>query len=182
MRLFLHEGIEVRVADTGPERFAVQRFMREHALRIFGCEPPLSTGLLIAAWSEGNVIGSVALDFREKDQPFPLEELYDARAFEELFPEGFDRARTVQAGRWFSVHKGSVVSKLLLQSLRQCARSKKRRFAIGEAKPYALKRFAELGFRFDTVDTYHPNMGVVPQAGRRYYELNPPPQLFRLHL
>ena len=182
MHLFLHEGVEVRVAVTEPERFAVQRFMREHALRAFGCEPPLSTGVLLAAWSEGRVGGSLVLDFHEKDKTFPLENLYEPQAFQELFPEGFARRHIVQAGRWFSAHKGSVVSRLLLESMRQHARAKQKRFAIGEAKPYALKRFSELGFRCDTVDKYKPDLTRIPQAGRRYYELEPPPRLFRLHL
>lgn len=181
-QLLSSDGFEIRVASTASENADVQEFMRLHASRTYRCAPPPSTGMVIGAWQGDNVVGSVALDFRGEDEPFPLEKLYPPEAFEQLFPEGFRRTRVAQVGRWFSALGGSPVSRLLICALALCARAQSRSLAIGEGKPYTLKRFAELGYTCTCAPNHKPILEAVPPEGRRYYELDPPPCLFSFNL
>lgn len=181
-RLFLHEGFDLRVATTEDEKTAVQAFLQVHAQRSFQCEPPPSEGILIGAWENGEVVGSVVLDFRTKDEPFPLEELYASAAFLELFPEGFDRTLIAQAGRWFSARSGSSLSRSLLRAMSEYSTSHGKKYILGEGKSYTLELFSRFGYERGYLTNYKPDLEKIPVLGRRYYEMDPPPHLFRIIL
>lgn len=180
--LFSHEGFDLKVATTEPEKAEVQAFLQVHAQRSFQCEPPPSEGILIGAWENAEVVGSVVLDFRTKDEPFPLEGIYAAAAFLKLFPEGFDRTIIAQAGRWFSARSGSSLSRSLLRAMSEYSIAHGKKYILGEGKLYTLELFSKFGYRRDYLTDYKPDLEKIPELGRRYYQIDPPPHLFRIIL
>ena len=176
------EDISVRIAESQTQKAAVQEFMREHALRTHGCEPPPSLGIILGAWFEGKVVGSVVLDLRQGGEFFPLEELYGTAAVACLFPEGFERSRIVQGGRWFSALPRSPVSRLMARAFAEVALEHDTYAMFSEAKEYAFRRMREWGFCITCNLDARADISRVQLAGREYYETQPFPCLFRMEL
>jgi len=75
--------------------------MDDWAQRWHHCKPPQTDGDIIAAWRDGEVVGTLVIDFADADTPFPLEELYDFDIARQYLPF-FSRSTTIQGGRWFA--------------------------------------------------------------------------------
>ena len=157
------------------------RFMQEeereevtslvHAImrRQYHCDAyPLPETVLIGR-ENGILVGAMAMSFPGKGR-FPLEETYALDY--DTFPDKFDRAVTIQLGRWVATIPG--IAEPLLHAAVGRALARGCTVAIGEVKPKIARRYAMLGLKL------FPLSGEIlfdriPRAVLPYYLLPPPP-------
>ncbi len=177
------ERIETRLARTPGQWDAIDAFIRTHAYNTHGCEaPPCSPrGFLFGAWQDEVVVGSMYIEFRDDHTPHPLEEVYGYDAVSALFCDiTYRRSIHPQAGRWFSSKQKSSVSLRVLHEACRFAAAQGIEWLISEGRPYTFKRLRELGIILEENAASLPDLSKVPLAGRRYYQSDPPPCLFRM--
>lgn len=174
-----HTTFRVLERDSEERRQALA-FMHDWAHRWHRCAPPATRGTIIAAFAEGTVVGTVALDFRDAE-PFPIEAIYDLTQIAQYIPD-FARAVTVQGGRWFSTQKGTALSRLLLHAIAEHALPLGKRYLLAEVKPHSFERMAELGIRFPVFYGLPMDTTLIEPSGLRYYTEGQPPRILIVRL
>lgn len=174
--------LTIRTAIDAREREAgiayVEAFMRGR----FGCEPPPTRGVLVLAYQDEEIVGSLALESVLPDHAFTLESCYAFNPARTPFP--FDRALIVQGTRWTATKRG--VAYPLFRAGLVLAHGFGKRSLLFEAKPYVFERFDAHGIGWHPVpDARLNHAGVrahVGEAGMKYYLEPPVPVLGMLAL
>lgn len=178
-------GIAYRVIrQDHPKRKEVEDFIEAWGQKWHGCSPPPTTGDVIAAWKEEEIVGTVGLDFSEHDKPFHLESIYDfSLVRNQLLPGGeHPRSLFVAGGRWFA--RRPNVSRMLLHTIAEycsnCTGSAT--YLLAEAKTHSLERIEQFGIPFLVIYGLPPSLDTIPAEGLKYYAELPIPRLMIIRL
>jgi hypothetical protein len=175
-------ALAFRPACTREEREEALAYIESFMRARFGCMPPPTVGLIMTARADGAIVGTMAVAGTAWLVPFPIEHQYEFDPAR--MPVPFDRSLFVQGSRWTASRPG--VSHGVFRAAAFAAREFGKQSMLIEAKPYAVKRFAELGIACEPV----PNAQLILEAAERHvgkdgmaFYLEPPtPTLFVLDL
>lgn len=172
--------ITYKVTDIDDsKRDEVLSFMECIAQKWYGCSPPPTDSPIITAWQDGDVVGTLSMDFRDEDTPFALESIYDFDSIKRLITP-FNRKEVVQSGRWFATVKG--ISHKLALGVAEYSCPRGIQYLLGEGKNRTILRMEELGFRYVVPFGILPIMENIPRDGRDYYTEGDPPKLLLMDL
>lgn len=148
---------------------------------VFKCEPPPTKGLILAAYQDRNIVGSIVLRNSDSDQNFSLEARYELN---DDNPLAQNRQCTIEGSRWIATVPS--VSGLLLKAAAQVSLEFGREYMLIEAKPYSVMRLQELGWNVSKVEgatiSLSRTLEMVGAEGMKYFEEPPEPTLYLIHL
>lgn len=153
-------------------------FIDKIALERHGCLPPPPPQVLFVAKDGDEVVGTIALDFREEERFFPLEEIYSFAT--PLFPRRFRRREVAQFGRWMSSRPGVSAALGHIAALYAVGRGKI--YGWFEAKEPVAARIANLGVVLGKISGACLILQNIPEGGRNYYIAAPVPELYTIEL
>lgn len=142
------------------------------------CVPPPTTGDIMVAWRGTEILGTVALDFGDALNPFPIEKVHDFEGIWKFFPgtqRAFDRSLFVQTGRWSATERG--VSEGIIHAIAEDLYPKGVRYLIFEGKDHAFQALERYGLRFLVLYGLTMRMDGIPEEGMKYYTTPPRPKI-----
>lgn len=167
--------IKVRLAETESDRqkifqlrydIYVQEMNRKQSyadhslLRIE--EPYDATGhLFLAETEEGEVIGTVRINFR-KDGPLECEELYDMEEFRPFYPDKVSMSTKLMVKREY---RSSAAASMLCMKIYEHARQNGVLLDFIDTNPHLVRLYNQVGYRLYKKNIDHPDYGnVIPMV------------------
>lgn len=150
-------------------------FITKIALEKHGASPPPLPEILLAAYSDEKIIGTIGMDFGSEDKLLPIEShwLFDTTTT----PLPFLRNKIVEIGRWMAVKP--IVSSCLFYAATTLALSHKKLYCLAEMKSKIAQHSTRLGFIMLPIKETTLVPDNIPNDGLPYY-LDEPPSLYML--
>lgn len=164
---------QIILARNPQERRRALAFVRRHVRRLYGGIPPPSQILLFAEQSH-RICGTIALDFADGTERFPLETIYRIDYAQTPWP--FERKEIAQFGKWWTTLPGVAVR--LMHAAHVHALTEGKKFGLVEAKPPIVARVEEFGMSLVGVKGAVLQIQGVSSRGEGYYATPPFPQLY----
>lgn len=174
--------VELSIARTDDEVREAVEYIEKEMRRRFACEPPPTSGVIFVARLQSAIVGTVVYESTRDDVPFPLEKRYEfssSRKIPYLSPRGI----IVQGSRWIATERD--VSHRVARYAASIAYDFGKRRQLIEAKPYTVKRLAELGVPCTQISarlSLKKTRAIVGDLGMKYFEEEPSPKLYLLEL
>jgi hypothetical protein len=170
------------VALSAHERREAVAYIEAIMRKSFECEPPPTVGLVCVIRLYGEIAGSIVLQDSVDDALFPIERHYEFQTA--VMPLTFPRDRIIQGTRWTAAHPG--VSLAILRNSFALAYGFGKRYMLIEAKPYSVKRLAELRVTCKEIESIklipEKVLREVGSGGMEYYLSHPAPTLCMIEL
>jgi hypothetical protein len=164
---------EILLASGTRDRRRALAFVRRHTRQLYGGFPP-PPEILFLAERNGRVCGTIALDFADDTQRFPVEFLY--RIIYSQAPWPFERARIAQFGRWWATAPGIGVR--LMHAAHLHALEAGKTLGLAEAKPQIVTRVKEFGMNLTEIPGAILQSREASSRGEGYYTTPPAPRLY----
>jgi len=130
--------ILVRLVQTARDRRRALAFVRYHVRQLYGGIPPPSRILFLAEHNR-RICGTMALDFADSKEKFPVESIYDIDYSRTPWP--FERSQIAQFSKWWTTRPGLGVR--LMHTAHIYALAKGKKFGLVEVKPRIVTRVEE---------------------------------------
>jgi hypothetical protein len=164
---------QIMLARSAQERRRALAFVRRHVRRLYGGIPPPSQILLFAERGH-RICGTIALDFTDDLERFPLESIYCIDYTQTPWP--FERKEISQFGKWWATRPGVAVR--LMHAAHVYALAEGKKLGLVEAKPPIVERVEEFGMSLVEVKEAVLKIQGVSCRGEGYYAISPRPQLY----
>ncbi len=152
--------------------FISQRFREK-----FGADPT-PPEIIFAAYKEGDIVATLAVDLAEADRPFPWEHVFDHDPSK--LPFSIERPVSIQFGRWAAVVP-EVSAPLIYSAVHHAMRSGKK-YAWCVVKSDARDKLRSIGFILHEIPGVRLCTERILPQDTSYYFTPPVPELFVMEL
>ncbi len=166
-------SVPIMLAESARDRRRALAFVRRHVRRLYGGIPPPSQ-ILLYAEHHRRICGTIALDFADTLERFPLETIYRIDYAKTPWP--FERHKIAQFGKWWTARPGVAIP--LMHAAHVHALEQGKRFGLVEAKSQIVTKVKEFGMSLVEVEEAILKIQGVSSRGEGYYAIPPPPRLY----
>ncbi len=167
-------SIKIQLAETQEEREAIFRLRYEiyieemnrkqsyadHATRAV-VEPFDTTGHLFYAEADGEVVGTVRINFRKEGQ-LECEDLYDMEAFSPYYPNKVSMSTKLMVKKSF---RSTPIASLLCLKIYEFSRENDIALDFIDTNPHLVRLYSQVGYRLYKRNIDHPDYGnVIPMV------------------
>lgn len=162
---------------TVESRAKALEFIRVRFREKFGADPP-PPEIIFAAYKDGDIVATLAIDLADESRMFPWEHAFDHDPTQLPFP--IERETSIQFGRWTALFPH--ISLPLIFSAVNHAKQAGKKFAWCVVKSDARDRLRSIGFILHAVPSARiATKRILPQD-LSYYTSTPLPELYVMHL
>ena len=173
-----HNKFVFKKVNSFHEKQRALYFMETVAQNLYKCSPPPPPQIIFVAKHKNKIVGTIALDHKNKQGLLPLEEIYKIDF--DRAPFLFQRELTIQFGRWMTITKNVSIRLFYVAALHAIDDGKTH--GLFEAKQPIADYMKKLGFDLRQIDGTKLIIEKIPSAGRKYYQSKPKPKVYMIVL